>query len=85
MNWIDPHSFEFDYILPKCATPAKVKVSVFYREEADTFCVMLDQVWFEHDKKAWSLIDILSEEVLKTIDKEAQNLFANFVSTGVAK
>lgn len=85
MNWIDPHTFEFDYPLPKCATPAKVKVGVFYREETDTFCVMLEQVWFEHDNKAWSLTDIISEEVLKTIDKEAQNQFSTFVSTGAHK
>lgn len=82
MHWINPNTFQFDYFLPKFATPAKVKVGVFYREETDTFCVMLEQVWIEHDQKAWSLTDIISEEVLHTIDKEAQNQFAAFVSTG---
>lgn len=85
MIWTGPHSFEFNYFLPRCDTPAKVAVGVFYREEADTFAVMLDKIWFEHDNKTWMLTSIISQEVLDTIDKEARSLFANFISTGAKK
>lgn len=85
MIWTNPNSFEFNYFLPKCATPAKVAVDVFYREESDTFLVVIDRIWFEHEDKTWLLTPIVSQEVLNTIDKEAQSLFANFLNTGANK
>jgi hypothetical protein len=82
MNWHGPHTFTFDYRLPKCATPCTVQVSVFYRDETDTYCVMLEQVRIEHDSKIWSLTDVLSQEVMNTIDQEAQTIFATFLQKG---
>lgn len=82
MIWTNPNSFEFNYFLPRCATPAKVAVDVFYREESDTFVVVIDRIWFEHDDKTWLLTSIISQEVLNTIDKEAQDLFSKFLQSG---
>lgn len=85
MIWTNPNAFEFNYFFPKCDTPAKVAVDVFYRDETDTFVVVIDRIWFEHADKKWLLTPIVSQEVLDTVDKEAQSLFANFMKTGAKK
>jgi len=84
MNWLCPNTFEFDYKLPKCDTPCAVQVGVFYREESDTYCVMLEKVAIQHGGKQWNLTDVLSQEVMQTIDKEAQVLFSTFLQKGQA-
>jgi hypothetical protein len=43
---------------------------------------MLEQVRIEHDSKVWSLTDVLSQEVMNTIDQEAQTIFATFLQKG---
>lgn len=82
MNWLGPHTFVFDYKLPKCDTPCQAHVGVFYREESDTYCVMLEKVCIEYGNKQWTLTDVLSQEVMDTIDKAAQSTFATFLQKG---